>query len=168
MSYHSLSLEVLGHSREKLWLSLGIIWESWWCPGHISYQFNQSSRARHRQRDFVLKVSQVGIPGCLSGLVPAFGSGHNMESQDRVPHRAPRTEPASPSVCVSASLYVYHEWINKTLKKKFLRWFPYEIKFENPSLFQDGVSGRGVVETKYNLKVTLTGFLVSSILILSS
>ena len=118
MSYHSLSLEVLGRSREKLWLSLGITWESWWCPGHISYQFNQSSRARHRQQDFVLKVSQVGISGWLSGLVPAFGSGHNMESQDRVPRWAPGMEPASPSVCVSASLYVYHEWIKRILKKK--------------------------------------------------
>ena len=33
--------------------------------------------------------------------ISAFGSGH-----DRVPHQAPHREPASPSACVSASLYV--------------------------------------------------------------
>ena len=39
-------------------------------------------------------------------------------SQDPVPHQAPWTEPASPSACVSASLCVSHERINKILKKK--------------------------------------------------
>ena len=39
-------------------------------------------------------------------------------SWDRVPCRAPCREPASPSACVSASLCVSHEQINKILKKK--------------------------------------------------
>ena len=34
----------------------------------------------------------------VQGMIP--------ESQDQVPHRAPCREPASPSVCVSASLCV--------------------------------------------------------------
>ena len=32
----------------------------------------------------------------------------NLGSQDRVPHWAPCMEPASPSACVSASLFVCH------------------------------------------------------------
>ena len=34
----------------------------------------------------------------------AFSLGCDPGTQDRVPHRAPCAEPASPSVCVSASL----------------------------------------------------------------
>ena len=37
------------------------------------------------------------------GLVPAFGQGALLESQDCVPHQAPSMEPAYPSACVSAS-----------------------------------------------------------------
>ena len=39
-------------------------------------------------------------------------------SWDRVPHRAPHKEPASPLACVSVSLSlcVSHEYINKSLK----------------------------------------------------
>ena len=54
----------------------------------------------------------TGIPEWLSGLVPALGPGHDpVESWDRVPHKAPCMEPASPSLCVSASfsLCVSHE-----------------------------------------------------------
>ena len=44
--------------------------------------------------------------------------GMILDSQDRTPHRAPCMEPASPSACVSVSLCVSHEQINKILKKK--------------------------------------------------
>ena len=40
-------------------------------------------------------------------------------SWDQVPHRALWVEPASPSACVSASLSVSHEYVNKIVKKKF-------------------------------------------------
>ena len=58
------------------------------------------------------------MPGGLSGLAPALGSavkylswaqGMILGSRERVPHRAPCMEPASPSACVSASLSVFHE-----------------------------------------------------------
>ena len=57
------------------------------------------------------KNRALGIPGWLSGLVPAFGPGNDPGVWDRVPRRAPGMEPASPSSCVSASfsLSVYHE-----------------------------------------------------------
>ena len=41
-----------------------------------------------------------------------------LETRDRVPHGASRREPASPSACVSGSLCVSHEQINKILKKR--------------------------------------------------
>ena len=46
-----------------------------------------------------------------------------LESQDRAPHRAPCMEPASPSVCVfaSLSLCVSHESINNILKIFFTK-----------------------------------------------
>ena len=53
---------------------------------------------------FVKDFGLWGIPGWLSGLAPVFGPGRGQEFQDRVPHRAPCLEPASPSACVSASL----------------------------------------------------------------
>ena len=49
-----------------------------------------------------LPLAQVVIPG----------------SWDQVPHGAPCKKPASPSACVSASLCVSHEWINKIFKKR--------------------------------------------------
>ena len=54
---------------------------------------------------------QVGQPRGLSGLVPPSAQGVILETQDRVPHRAPCMGPASPSASVSASLslYVSHE-----------------------------------------------------------
>ena len=47
--------------------------------------------------------------------------GMILGSRNRVPHRAPCMEPASPSACVSASLSLSHcvPIINKKLKKKF-------------------------------------------------
>ena len=48
----------------------------------------------------LMKSSCWGIPGWLRGLAPAFGPGRD----PGVPRRAPGTEPASPSACVSASL----------------------------------------------------------------
>ena len=47
-----------------------------------------------------------GTPGWLSSWAPAFGSGRDPGIRNRVPHRAPSEEPASPSTCVSASLSV--------------------------------------------------------------
>ena len=48
---------------------------------------------------------EQGIPGWLSGLAPAFGSGCAiLESRDRVPRRAPCMEPASPSAFAFLSL----------------------------------------------------------------
>ena len=38
-----------------------------------------------------------------SGLAPPAAQGVILESRDRVPRQAPRTEPASPSACVSVS-----------------------------------------------------------------
>ena len=57
----------------------------------------------------------MGAPGWLSSWASAFGSavgrlplaeGVIPGSWDRIPHRAPCREPASPSACVSPSLYV--------------------------------------------------------------
>ena len=47
-----------------------------------------------------------GQPWWRNGLVPPAARGVILESQDRVPCRAPCVEPASPSACVSASLSV--------------------------------------------------------------
>ena len=46
-----------------------------------------------------------------------------LESQDRVPHRAPGMEPASPSTCVSASLCVcvYHQSINQSINQSIFK-----------------------------------------------
>ena len=64
-----------------------------------------------------MKFFILGQPGWLSGLAPPSAEGRILETRDRVPHRAPCIEPASPSACVSASLSpslcVCHE-----LKKK--------------------------------------------------
>ena len=56
------------------------------------------------------------VGGSLGGSVVwglPLAQGAILESQDRVPHRAPSMEPASPSACVSASLslslYVYNK-----------------------------------------------------------
>ena len=46
----------------------------------------------------------TGQPRWLSGLAPPSAQGMILETQDRVPRRAPCMEPASPSACVSASL----------------------------------------------------------------
>ena len=61
----------------------------------------------------------TGQPRWRSGLAPPAAWGVILETWDGVPHRAPCMEPASPSACVSASFspYVYHEQINKILKK---------------------------------------------------
>ena len=46
----------------------------------------------------------AGQPRWRSGLAPPVAQGVILETVDRVPHQAPCMEPASPSVCVSASL----------------------------------------------------------------
>ena len=59
--------------------------------------------------------------GCPRGSVverlPST-QGVTPESWDRVLHRAPRREPASPSAWVSASLWVSYEQIDKIFFKK--------------------------------------------------
>ena len=55
----------------------------------------------------------VGSPG-VSGLAPPSAQGVILETQDRVPCQAPCMEPASPSVCASASLCV--SLMNKKIK----------------------------------------------------
>ena len=57
----------------------------------------------HSQINTSLKQKR-GQPGWLSGLAPPSVQGVILETQDRVLHRAPCMEPASPSACVSASL----------------------------------------------------------------
>ena len=58
----------------------------------------------------VFKLSRTG--GSLDGLAVKhlpLAQGVVLESQDRVPHRAPCMEPASLSAYISASLCVSHE-----------------------------------------------------------
>ena len=52
--------------------------------------------------------SQGSLGGSAVWCLP-LAQGVILESRDRVPCQAPGMEPASPSACVSASLYVYHE-----------------------------------------------------------
>ena len=47
-----------------------------------------------------------GIPGWLSGLAPAFGPGCDPGVLGSSPASGSHMEPASPSTCVSASLWV--------------------------------------------------------------
>ena len=54
--------------------------------------------------EYYSKKFSLEIPGWLRGLAPPSAQGVILESQDRVPHRDPCTEPASPSACISASL----------------------------------------------------------------
>ena len=56
------------------------------------------------------------MPGWLSGLVPAFGSGLILESQDPVPRQAPCMEPASPSASLAHALSL--SLMNKLKKNK--------------------------------------------------
>ena len=51
-----------------------------------------------------LKFHAGGQPRWRSGLAPPAAQGVILETRDRVPHRAPCMEPASPSAYVSASL----------------------------------------------------------------
>ena len=56
------------------------------------------------------KIFRGSLGGSAVWCLPLV-QGAILEFQDRVPHRAPGMEPASPSSCVSASLslYVYHK-----------------------------------------------------------
>ena len=51
-----------------------------------------------------LRIRIIGIPGWRSGLVPAFGPGHNPGDPGSNLTGSRYMEPASPSACVSASL----------------------------------------------------------------
>ena len=52
----------------------------------------------------IIKNSNSGKPGWLSGLALPSAQGMILASWDRVPRRARCMEPTSPSACVSASL----------------------------------------------------------------
>ena len=52
------------------------------------------------------EIWRGGQPGWLSGLVPPLAQDVILETWDRVPRQDPCMEPASPSACVSASLYL--------------------------------------------------------------
>ena len=68
--------------------------------------FNKWKGGKKREREGNLGIKR-NIAACLGGLaverLPS-AQGTILESQDRVLHWAPCREPASPSVCVSASL----------------------------------------------------------------
>ena len=77
----------------------------------INNNNNNKKRVFKLQSKWALSKFWNGQPRWLSSLVPPSAQGVVLETWDRVPHRAPCMEPASPSACVSASLYV--SWINK-------------------------------------------------------
>ena len=54
--------------------------------------------------DSLFKFQLVGQPRWRSGLVPPAAWGVILETRDRVPHRAPCMEAASPSASLSLSL----------------------------------------------------------------
>ena len=59
------------------------------------------------------RIELAGQPRWFSSLASPSARGVILETRDQVPRRAPYMEPASPSVCVSASLslslWVSHE-----------------------------------------------------------
>ena len=66
----------------------------------------------------VFKMAGSGIPGLLSGLVPALGRGAILESRDRVPRRAPAWSLLLP-LPVSLPLSVCVTIIKKKNLKKY-------------------------------------------------
>ena len=67
-----------------------------------------------QERDKNNLKMKTGIPGWRSGLAPAFGPGHDPGDPGSNPTSGSRCmEPASPSACVSASLYLSVTIINK-------------------------------------------------------
>ena len=58
------------------------------------------------QSDFIYIKFKSGQPGWLSGLAPPSAQGMIPETWDQVQGGAPCMEPASPSACVSASLFL--------------------------------------------------------------
>ena len=87
----------------------------------IVYRKSDCNLRGYYEECIEIEIEIEGMSGWLSGLAPAFGSGHDPRVPDRVPHRASCAEPTSPSAWVSASLCVSHEYINKNLKKK-IEW----------------------------------------------
>ena len=55
------------------------------------------------------RKTNTGQPWWRSGLAPPAAWGVILETRDRVPHLASCMEPASPSACVSASLFALSE-----------------------------------------------------------
>ena len=76
-------------------------------PGTLYFLLTHLAQVKTRDQKW-----NIGQPWWLSSLAPPSGKGAILETQDRVPHRAPCMEPASPSACVSASLSL----MNKKIK----------------------------------------------------
>ena len=133
-----LACEVEGQSSEteplNLWnLALQIVSEKWcWKSQHVKKKKKKSTCIWRQDgknlsfgiRSVMCRAVQIHyrkvIVGSLGGsVVERLPSAQGMipESQDQVPHRAPCTEPASPSACVSLSLplfkYLKHYWLMK-------------------------------------------------------
>ena len=58
------------------------------------------------QESWRLKYKSTGSPGGSVVWRLPLAQGVILEAQDQVPHQAPCVEPASPSACVSASLFL--------------------------------------------------------------
>ena len=72
------------------------------CEGSQS----EAAGAYHKRKNLFQNVANRGCPGGSAVKRLSSAQGVILESWDRVPHRAPRMEPASLSACVSASLSV--------------------------------------------------------------
>ena len=79
----------------------------WW-----SLSIRLSCSKQYKLTSIFTKKYNLWQPRWRSGLAPPAAWGVILGSQDRVPHRAPCMEPASPSACVSASFSLCL-WINK-------------------------------------------------------
>ena len=69
-----------------------------------TYILCKSNNILFNNNNATLRTLTAGQPWWLSGLVPPLAQGLILETRDRVLHRAPCVEPASPSAYVSASL----------------------------------------------------------------
>ena len=73
-----------------------------WTTGHFRKPFSQSGMSS-------IKFWYLWAAPVVQRFSAACSPGCDLETRDGVPHWAPCMEPASPSVCVSASLFVPQE-----------------------------------------------------------
>ena len=86
-------------------------------------------------------ITGRGIPGWHSGLVPAFGPGRDPGDPGSNPTSGSRCmEPASPSACVSASLFLSCVLSNVSQFQVQKLWSPYPISVWDSSVICDLVS----------------------------